>query len=375
MTLLTLPVELKLIIGNHLPLPDIVTLMTTCQHFQGIFLQEIYRDDVRHKNKALEWACEQGKLDTLQLCIRLGEADLNYEFEFLVGDIGSSVFTPLTVAIVSNKRNVVRALLQQGAHPDKPRGFKWDNIDEIIPEYWGPLYYALRLFGCRPFKGPDEDLVDLIQDLLEYGADPNSMNSEGDYPLPVATRPEVPANAMTILLDAGAVMSVEAETHPERDSRFPRNPWTLMNDTIKHYELHTVSVSTKISILLEHIPEACPIDEQAVDLLVTILKAPSPCSKVVLEYMLSRGLDANMRIPSEGALLDVLYRPFIEEVDTDSDEEEHCIDTDSAFDMGCPLTEVMDTESNEEGDYSASDMIQMLVDAGARLTPASQQDE
>lgn len=115
--------------------------------------------------------------------------------------------TPLHLAVIYNRVDLVTTLLQAGASPHLTNGKR----DET----------ALHLYIHRKFRRKDKSLV-IIQELIKAGADPNSIDDQGT-PLLVKLLnwrfnnfPRVTVKVVEILIEAGA--------HPNLSDRAGLNP-------------------------------------------------------------------------------------------------------------------------------------------------------
>ena len=91
--------------------------------------------------------------------------------------------TPLHYAAWQGNIDVLKLLLERGAHPDL--------VDD---QGWTQLHYAIRRLHCNE---------DVVQHLLDRGANPNSVNKSGWTPLHDAIR-NGQKDVVQILLNAGA---------------------------------------------------------------------------------------------------------------------------------------------------------------------------
>ncbi|KAK6196619.1 hypothetical protein LQW54_011359 [Pestalotiopsis sp. IQ-011] len=145
---------------------DLSALARTSRHFHQIFNPLLYQWTRDHEGYAVSWAIENRSYQTIENALSVG-FDLHSQVALYSKREGSSDFmcrlTPLKVAIDRGGNDVLKWLLDHGAHPDHGRIMEdpcksGDTNDRASDITTSALYYAL---------GDDEEAALM---LMDYGA-------------------------------------------------------------------------------------------------------------------------------------------------------------------------------------------------------------
>lgn len=138
MVLLEFPNEIVYLIGCHLDEPsDMNALCLTNKSLNKMFTPVLYRKDSAHKQKALYWAAENGRVDTAKLCLAAG-ADVNLQVQRTLDVVGvqslvqmrTSMDTPLHAAARNGRNSMIRLLFANGAQPNLQNAFGFTPLHE-----------------------------------------------------------------------------------------------------------------------------------------------------------------------------------------------------------------------------------------------------
>ncbi|KAH9909248.1 ankyrin repeat-containing domain protein [Xylariomycetidae sp. FL2044] len=240
------PTELLLSIYSFVLLPsDKNALVQTCRRLASLLNDSLYSGDVQSWNSsALLWACMTGNVATARRSIDAGGASVNHTFircrrtsrvrrcasPHWPRTRGTKLFAkslpyhPLGVAAMARQPEMVRFLLERGADPNLSDGHAAKHHQRV----WYPLHWAVSCgnwgggaFFERPIYRPVPANVQIVEELLKHGADPNQMtgldpitgevvatnshrSNEAFYPLHMAVCRHVPSEVVRLLLEAGA---------------------------------------------------------------------------------------------------------------------------------------------------------------------------
>jgi ankyrin repeat protein len=207
------------------------------------------------RSNALVIAVKDGTYDTAKILLRQGNLDINAPFS-------GKFSTPLTVAAMNERENIVPLLLEHGADVNKKDGENGKGqtpliaasrssndrtvIVELLVEKGARLDEKDERGNTALVTAVERENKDIVRFLVESGAALDEKNNEGDTALTIAARQNY-AEIVQKLVDAGASLDVkngkgrapleEAQWEEEEEGGFCAESMQILKEALEKSRL------------------------------------------------------------------------------------------------------------------------------------------
>ncbi|KAI0021062.1 ankyrin repeat-containing domain protein [Xylariomycetidae sp. FL0641] len=265
--LLSCPNEVLIMVTLNLDPASKARLARTCRSLNRLATFELYKAHARSNDcLSLWWACTKGNLGTLYQSINAGVSTHYFFLGTNYRTVEDKHASALTVAVRNAQSAIVYILLTHGAEPNAHDKQPRRRCTPPHHRLWYPLNWALEplLHLNQVNVVQNRSPIRTIKYLLAFGADTSAApdvgssfnntghEAEGAPPIHQAVNENVPVEAMSLLLEAGAY----------------------------HSAINTVKRQYPLDVLLETAPKYSEADFEKMKLLA---RSGATCSSAALE--------------------------------------------------------------------------------------------